>query len=488
MLKQTFLIGSTAFWLTMTSLLLRREFFVLTPIQAPYEVLPLHNLYLREEYRAIYLGSERIGFGFTVLEKMDEKIDGTKDYAYELRHNTYLSFLFLGKKREMLVRGKAHLDPQLYLQAFQARISSGDYWTNISGRIIKGELRFSVEGKEGDPIHKMILLPEPVLFSEALHLVWTPDNLKIGKRGRLRIWNPLLMNFEDVGFHVAYQETIAYEGKNTEVFVVLAEKGGIETRAWVNTEGVVLREETPMGLMMQKEEPWEIFDAMRQKKSEQLPDLPNLFSVPSNLILKNPLAFSYLKATIKLPEGERQVETKRPDFEGLETVPLPVPLPDPSFAAFLESTPLIQATDPIIQEQARRIAGEEKTALLASLRLLRWVHQNVAPIPSLTLPSARQVLAVKKGDCNEYAVLFTALARSLGIPTKTVAGLVYQDGRFFYHAWAEVYLGRWVALDPTFDQAPADVTHIPLVEGNLEEQVALASKIGRIKVIILETQ
>ena len=49
-----------------------------------------------------------------------------------------------------------------------------------------------------------------------------------------------------------------------------------------------------------------------------------------------------------------------------------------------------------------------------------------------------------------------ALARSAGLPARTVSGLIYLNDRFYYHAWAEVYLADWIAVDPTFDQFPAD--------------------------------
>jgi transglutaminase-like putative cysteine protease len=46
-----------------------------------------------------------------------------------------------------------------------------------------------------------------------------------------------------------------------------------------------------------------------------------------------------------------------------------------------------------------------------------------------------------------------ALARSLGIPTRVVNGIVYSDdyAGFYYHTWAESLLDSgWIAIDPTF--------------------------------------
>lgn len=70
------------------------------------------------------------------------------------------------------------------------------------------------------------------------------------------------------------------------------------------------------------------------------------------------------------------------------------------------------------------------------------------------------------GDCSEYADLLTTLARSLGIPARTVFGLAYADGpppAFRYHAWNELRVdGTWLAVDPTWNQQRLDATHIAL--------------------------
>jgi len=78
-------------------------------------------------------------------------------------------------------------------------------------------------------------------------------------------------------------------------------------------------------------------------------------------------------------------------------------------------------------------------------------------------------------------MLFVALARAAGLPARPVAGLLYLDGRYYYHAWPEVYLGDWVAVDPTFDQFPADAAHLRLAVGSLARQIELARLIGTLK-------
>jgi transglutaminase-like putative cysteine protease len=104
----------------------------------------------------------------------------------------------------------------------------------------------------------------------------------------------------------------------------------------------------------------------------------------------------------------------------------------------------------------------------------------------MSIPSAREVLKMRAGDCNEHAALFTAFARSLGIPARICGGIVYSRGSFYYHAWDEVFLQDWISVDPLMNQFPADATHIKLVEGDLDKQLPLLGLLGKLKVEVVE--
>jgi transglutaminase-like putative cysteine protease len=90
------------------------------------------------------------------------------------------------------------------------------------------------------------------------------------------------------------------------------------------------------------------------------------------------------------------------------------------------------------------------------------------------------------GDCNEHSTLFVALCRAAGIPSKLCADIVYNQGSFYYHAWADVFVGRWVSVDPTMDQLPVDATHICFVEGGLDKQLEIIKLIGVVTVEVME--
>ena len=109
-------------------------------------------------------------------------------------------------------------------------------------------------------------------------------------------------------------------------------------------------------------------------------------------------------------------------------------------------------------------------------RLTRYVNGLLDKKPTVSLPSAREVLRTKVGDCNEHTALFVAMARSIGMPARIAVGLVFMHGAFYYHAWPEVYItersgrGLWLPVDPTLNQFPADATHLRLARGGLDNR------------------
>jgi transglutaminase-like putative cysteine protease len=141
---------------------------------------------------------------------------------------------------------------------------------------------------------------------------------------------------------------------------------------------------------------------------------------------------------------------------------------------------LITSGDRRIVRQAIMVAGAERDPGSVAATLVHWVAGTVRPERSDAIPMATEVLARRRGDCNEHVVLFVALARALGLPARPVAGLLLLNGRYYYHAWAEVFLGDWVAVDPTFDQFPADVAHVRLVLGGFAWPTDLTPRVGRL--------
>lgn len=155
------------------------------------------------------------------------------------------------------------------------------------------------------------------------------------------------------------------------------------------------------------------------------------------------------------------------------------------FVDELASEPLLQVRHPRIVALARRLAAGETDPRVVAERINRWVYDSLEKEITIGLPNAIQVLESGSGDCNEHTQLFVALARAAGIPSRAAAGLAFVRGKFYYHAWPEVYLDTWVAVDPTFGQFPADAAHLRFVIGGLARQAEMLRLIGNLGIDVV---
>jgi transglutaminase-like putative cysteine protease len=145
----------------------------------------------------------------------------------------------------------------------------------------------------------------------------------------------------------------------------------------------------------------------------------------------------------------------------------------------LAPTPHVDWDAPAIRNAAREVVGDTRGSYAAAIKIAEWVNRRLEKAYGVSRDRATEVLELGKGDCTEHTLLFTAMARASGIPTRQVHGLVYArygDGvpALYWHAWAEVRSAdEWIAIDPTFDQPVADATHVLLGREPMVDTVGL---------------
>ena len=156
---------------------------------------------------------------------------------------------------------------------------------------------------------------------------------------------------------------------------------------------------------------------------------------------------------------------------------------------YLAATHHLESDHPEIIKIASEVTSGAVTPREKVKRLTGWVAREVKDeyVDSF---SALEVLHTRKGECQAHTLLYTAMARAVGIPTKLVAGLVYMEGLgFLYHSWAESYADGWVTVDPTFNQVGVDATHIKLVEGpSWTSTLSVGTVVGKIKARITDNR
>lgn len=129
----------------------------------------------------------------------------------------------------------------------------------------------------------------------------------------------------------------------------------------------------------------------------------------------------------------------------------------------------IQSDDERIVSLAQEIVGDERSAFKQVLLIQSWVQRNVLyPQAGTRYPDdALMCIDAGVGDCAGQSKTFVALARALGIPARTVSGLLpfefgpgmleefgpraaWFDQNLSVHVWIEVYLPPlgWVQGEP----------------------------------------
>ncbi|MEJ2656421.1 MAG: transglutaminase-like domain-containing protein [Desulfobacterales bacterium] len=157
----------------------------------------------------------------------------------------------------------------------------------------------------------------------------------------------------------------------------------------------------------------------------------------------------------------------------------------------LAATIDVPVVHPKIFHLARGAVGSAKTPAREVNRLVHFVYQYIEDDYTVNPLTLMDIITKRKGDCSEHAKLFTAMARALGIPCRTVSGLVYlgdESQEFGLHAWNEAAVnGLWVPVDPTWGQTLVDATHIRFPIDISEEWQVLAA-IPKMKIEILQVE
>ncbi len=165
-------------------------------------------------------------------------------------------------------------------------------------------------------------------------------------------------------------------------------------------------------------------------------------------------------------------------------IPETYTIPD-NIKIYLKPAKNIQSTAPEITALAKELTKDSKTDFERIAKLATWVHENIEYKLSLGTESkdALWTLKNKVGTCDEYASLFIALARASGYPARYISGHAYGKDGWEKHAFADVYIGRWIPVDPTWNEVGnLDATHIQFTtkEDNIvkNEIQAYGTKIG----------
>ena len=483
-MKRFLVFAIVLFWLVMIGLLVRRTL----PQSHPVSALPppAGTSMAQEEWMGIYQQDQKVGY-------LQRRVTPT-DTGYQWEEQWQMKLRVLKTPQTMHTEIRADTDQHYALTHFSFRLLTNGAVFQVTGDVAGSELHGQITtGGEISPFS--LPLHEPLYLPDTVQMALRKTTLQPGEERQFSIFNPLSMRPDTIAVTAIGPETLFLQGKAQTVTKIAERFNGTTVHAWLDQEGKVVKEEATMGLVLLRENRE---DALGSGWQDAAPvDLVTWAAIPVSGVLQNPRLLTRLQLRLSgpldpalfsfPPRQQRQDRTLTVASEDLSTlVTYTLPQTNPEFAGDLAPTPFLQSTHPRLVAQAQQILGAEHDAVRAARRLLDWTYTALDKVPTVGLPTALAALESKKGDCNEHAVLFTALARAAGLPARVAAGVVYLDGAFYYHAWSEVWLGQWVAADPVFHQFPADATHIKFVEGGPEEHLALLKIIGKVGMEIVE--
>lgn len=151
-----------------------------------------------------------------------------------------------------------------------------------------------------------------------------------------------------------------------------------------------------------------------------------------------------------------QVEGNK--YEIKSSASIQVKLKDDKIPFLQSASPVYWYKDSEVVKMAVKLSEKMDTDEKKAYAIYDYITKNIKydkdKITSLEtdyIPMVDEILSSGEGICFDYAALYTAMLRSINIPTKLVKG--YKNDIDTYHAWNEVYLQKqgWVTIDTTYD-------------------------------------
>ena len=447
------------------------------------------------QWRGVYYRGEKVGF---TVSQTTPSGDG-----FQVQEDARIQMSLLGATSAAAIRTTAQVDRDFALRSFEFSLDPGTGPVQIGGTVSGRRVALTIKTSSGTQHEERDLDEAPVLGVNLPRLL-AAGGLTPGTTRRFLVFDPATLRSERVTLAIGRREMVPVGApmQSIPAFRVDVAIAGLKTSSWITDTGAVVREESQMGLMSVQEPP-EVARRMAISRGVAGDLLEASAVVPRNTT----------KQLIDDPRDVRRIRLRidgadltSPDLNGVgqtargsiveisDPRSIPAGAADPDLDRYLRPEPLIESDDEAIRAEAEKAVLGVKDPRTIAERLTRRVNAMLEKKPTVSLPSAREVLRTKIGDCNEHTALYVAMARSQGLPARIAVGLVYVRGAFFYHAWPEVFIaegrsrGRWMPVDPTLNQFPADATHLRLARGGLDRQAAIVPLIGRIKMTILDLE
>jgi hypothetical protein len=458
------------------------------PVSDKTELSPSSVGYIadRSTWRNVFQKNRKIGVSHSTFKRVEN--------GYQLQETLYLRINTMGMVQDISLNTNGKLNPDFSLSAFDFEITSGRFRFTATGSV-SGQSLAVMTYAAGSAREFTVKLDKKIYLTAGIIDAVLASDLAPEKMLVLEVFDPAAMSQVPVNIKIIGYENITVMGIKQRAKKISLNFKGITQYAWISADGEILKEQGLLGISLEKTTREQALSGLPVQASQ---DLTQVASVPVDPPLENHQALEKLRLNISgISFEDLSLAGGRQTFQvpvltiARENLPdsSPGPLGDHDLkrlAEYLKPSVFIQSDHPEIKDLARKITSASDSPLQKTRKLMSWIQKNIEKRPVLSLPDALSTLKNRMGDCNEHAMLFSALTRAVGIPSKIETGLVYLNGRFYYHAWNAVYLDRWITADSLFGQLPADVTHIRFSSGARNLGLDMMTIIGKVKLQIID--
>lgn len=476
-------LGIIGIWLCLICVLVYRQYF------SGAEFSTLHPLSenqfkTSEEWFGIYVRNEKIGY----IKRSSEKIGN----EYRFTQHGEMNIDRKDKSVKNTSQFKCLTDLNYRIKSFEFESRSGETFYKSRGELDKDNvLLVFIETDKQKKTETADIHGQPYLLATVRQMLFA-RGLQKGRRYNIPVLDIFSLKVTDMPVEV---EDLIPVKTGINVNTAYRLKTG-STYAWISDSGTTLKEETASGMRYLSETE----DSAKAQIKKPIFDFLSLPVLESDKLLSAPEDLSLLRVRLSgidvseyplINEGRQVLKGKvleitKEKKEELKGRTYDLPYQGEDLKPYLSKTPFVQSDHHTIIYNAKKFIAIEKNAFSMARFLTSNLYLTIAKRPAFHILTAMDVFNAHTGESNEHTVMFTSFARAGGLPTRMVGGLVYLKGHFFYHTWPEVWLDQWVPADPTMGQFPADVTHIRLMEGDVDALASLGEVIRGMKVDIME--
>jgi hypothetical protein len=469
-------------WFILLSVLLYRHYY-----GTALERNEVYKEYFRKDtvWYDIYAGKSKVGFAETTRKKAGDEII--------IEHRREMNVVKNGEETRLVEKLKTLCD------SFHS-IKSFEYWSHYNGNeerkvraeVTDDEVVFFLESPEKrktytiptngkDFYHPITLLP---VLQQKVQVVEKPILIPMLNLSTFSI-DDVIVNLEEIQpVKLGPSVMSLYKYRIRDSFV------------WTDDNGVIVKDTLTPGLALY----YQIEDLATEIVDRTLLDFTIVPVLKSNTLLQDPENLSLMRVRLRgfrtdpllykdsfVTKERDTLSIRKTSKTKLLENEYTLPFEDGDLLEYLHPDEWVKSGSQPLRDTGRTYARSyDHDAVRFARYLNNYVYNLVKRRPVFALVDSKTVLKSLSGDHVERTLLLASYARAGELPTRLVGGLVYREGYFYFHTWPEVWINRWVPLDPTLLQFPADVTHIPLKGGTMKDILSITEDLGSLEIEVLE--